>query len=216
VLVVDDHELFSELMVHALRLAGFDDATCVEPRTLDLESTLTKVADVRPDVVLLDLLLGPAGVSTHYIGPLRELGATVLVLTASEDAALLAECVEAGAAGVFSKACPFAELIEVLTDAVRGETVLSPTAREELLDVLHRRRADERTRVEPFERLTQREGEVLRALVKGRAAEEIAASDGVSVTTVRAQIRAVLQKLGVNSQLAAVALARRAGWPEEA
>ncbi len=215
ILVVDDHELFAELMVHALRLAGFDDAACVDPRTLDLESILARAVDFRPDVVLLDLLLGRVGTSTHYIGPLRQLGAAVLVLTASEDAALLAECVEAGAAGVFSKGCPFAELLEVLTDAVRGETVLSPTARVELLDALHRRRSDDRARLERFAALAPRESAVLQALIDGRQAEEIANIAGVSVSTVRAQIRSVLQKLGVNSQLAAVALARRAGWPEK-
>ena len=47
----------------------------------------------------------------------------------------------------------------------------------------------------------------------GESAETIAEQVVVSLTTVRSQIRAILLKLGVNSQLAAVALAREAGWP---
>ncbi len=60
--------------------------------------------------------------------------------------------------------------------------------------------------------LTPREQEVLRDLMDGRSAEAIARASYVSLATVRSQIRAVLQKLAVNSQLAAVAKARQAGW----
>ena len=53
---------------------------------------------------------------------------------------------------------------------------------------------------------------MLAALVDGLSAEEIAETQYVALTTVRSQIRAVLQKLGVRSQLAAVAHANRVGW----
>jgi DNA-binding CsgD family transcriptional regulator len=49
-------------------------------------------------------------------------------------------------------------------------------------------------------------------LMEGHCAEEIANAAFVSISTVRSQIKAILHKLGVNSQLAAVALARRNGW----
>ena len=58
--------------------------------------------------------------------------------------------------------------------------------------------------------LTDRERVVLHHLMEGRSAEEIAPLDYVSVTTVRTQIRHILQKLGVHSQLAAVALGYQA------
>ncbi len=57
---------------------------------------------------------------------------------------------------------------------------------------------------------------MLRALCEGRAVDEIARDAVVSVSTVRSQVRAILRKLGVNSQLAATALARRAGWSDHA
>jgi DNA-binding CsgD family transcriptional regulator len=57
--------------------------------------------------------------------------------------------------------------------------------------------------------LTEREQEVLGELLAGRVASEIAIAERVSLATVRSHIRAVLSKLGVSSQLAAVALARR-------
>jgi DNA-binding NarL/FixJ family response regulator len=67
---------------------------------------------------------------------------------------------------------------------------------------------------EPFPRLSTREQAVLHELIDGRTAGEIAAEAFVSIATVRTQISAVLRKLGVHSQLAAVALARRAQWDE--
>jgi DNA-binding NarL/FixJ family response regulator len=67
-------------------------------------------------------------------------------------------------------------------------------------------------RLQLFATLTDREEVVLAELLEGHCAEEIAKTAFVSISTIRSQIKSILQKLGVNSQLAAVALARRAGW----
>ena len=70
-------------------------------------------------------------------------------------------------------------------------------------------------RLELFATLTDREKVVLAELIEGHCAEDIAKGAFVSISTVRSQIKSILQKLGVNSQLAAVAMARRAGWSLE-
>jgi two-component system, NarL family, nitrate/nitrite response regulator NarL len=67
--------------------------------------------------------------------------------------------------------------------------------------------------VAAFEHLTRREREVLIGLMRGATAGEISKENYVSLPTVRSQIRSILCKLGVNSQLAAVAFAYRSGWP---
>ena len=64
-----------------------------------------------------------------------------------------------------------------------------------------------------FEQLTRRERQVLLALMRGATAREISKESYVSLPTVRSQIRSILLKLGVSSQLAAVVLAYRSGWP---
>ena len=81
-----------------------------------------------------------------------------------------------------------------------------------MLDELRIERASVRKSLSPFERLTTRESPVLSALIDGLSGEEIAEAHFVALTTVRSQIRSLLQKLGVRSQLAAVAHANRAGW----
>lgn len=69
--------------------------------------------------------------------------------------------------------------------------------------------------LEIFERLSPREQEVLFALMKGQTARDICERDYVSMPTVRSQIHAILSKLGVSTQLAAVVLAYRDGWLPE-
>jgi DNA-binding NarL/FixJ family response regulator len=163
-------------------------------------------------VVVLDLHLGDGRRSTSMIGPLREHGMCVLVLTAEQNPVLLAECLEAGADGIFNKAQSFDGLVEMLYDAVDGHSIISVSAREELLAVLRNDRRDRHRRGSAFAQLTNREGDVLRGLVAGRSTEEIATDMGVALSTVRSHVKTLLRKLGVNSQLAAVALARAAEW----
>lgn len=66
-----------------------------------------------------------------------------------------------------------------------------------------------------FERLSPREQQVLFALMKGRTAREICEREYLSMPTVRSQIHAILSKLGVSTQLAAVVLAYRNSWLPE-
>ncbi|MCW2547600.1 MAG: response regulator containing a CheY-like receiver domain and an DNA-binding domain [Mycobacterium sp.] len=82
----------------------------------------------------------------------------------------------------------------------------------ELLAQARRSRRAERQLAAPFEELTPRERQVLAAMMQGKSCETIADAWFVSLATVRTQIRAVLTKLEVGSQLAAVSLAFMAGW----
>ena len=134
------------------------------------------------------------------------------MLTGVDDPERSAACLEAGAAGIFDKSRRLDDLIVFLSDAAMGRTVLQPASREALLEVVRSQRQEARRRLAPFQSLTIREQAVLAGMMEGKNAEVIAKEHNVSLATIRTQIRAVLQKLGVNSQLAAVALAIRAGW----
>jgi DNA-binding NarL/FixJ family response regulator len=216
VVVVEDHAMLAEALAMALRLEGFDVTTVAATGALPHEDLLAAVAEVAPAVVLLDLHLGD-GVDTIPVIPMLVVqGATVITLTGERDPFLLARCVEAGAAAVFDKAMSFTRLVQGVVDAANGHRVMSVAAREGLLSGLRAMVQLEEERLEPFRRLTGREEEVLRHLVDGRSADEIAASSSVAVSTVRSHIKSLLRKLGVGSQLAAVAMARAADWPPDA
>jgi two-component system nitrate/nitrite response regulator NarL len=209
VAVVDDHELLAHSAAYALRAHGID-AQVVEVSTLAaIEADLLRI---HPEIVLLDLHLGPLGLSTSLIASMHAAGIDVVVLTGETDRAVWGACIEAGAAALVEKRLSFDELVERLRRIVAGDAAIAPFERLDLLKTLSERRRDDHARLEQFTRLTAREAEVLHGLVRGMSAEEIAADTYVSIATVRSHIRAILQKLGVNSQLAAVAAATKADW----
>lgn len=215
-LVVDDQTVMAEALALALRLQGFPTVELIAGNGIQADQVLAGAAAAGEGVVvLLDLHLGDAGLATAMIGPLCDAGARVLILTADRDHGRLAECLEAGAEGVFDKAQPFDQLLRLLEDAVSGFSIMSAGARAELLASGHRSREDTQRRLARFRLLTPRESDVLRGMIAGRSVEEIAGHSTTAISTVRSHVKAVLRKLGVNSQLAAVALAREAGWPDE-
>lgn len=208
-LLVDDHQLLAETLLVSLTQAGL---TASLSPCGSFAEVLAEAATARPTLVVLDLDLQGAGYGYDLIGPLRELGAEVLVLTGTVDRMELARCLEAGALGIASKANGFGHVLDQIRRAADGETVTPITEQTQLLaDLAAHRRATEQ-RHAPFEALSARERDVLRQIVDGHQAAAIAQASYVSLATVRTQIRSILMKLEVSSQVAAVALARQNGW----
>lgn len=211
-MLVEDHRLLADSLSLALRGHGVRTAVA---RTDHEAMLLGDVAAHGPDLVLLDLDLGPGLDGERLVPALRDLGAQVLVLTGTSDLSRVGRAVEAGALGHLDKAAPFSVVLSTVLGAVRGEVVGLSPGRHLALSALRQRRlvqAGSAAALGDFARLSQREGEVLAALCDGSSVELIAAQRVVSTTTVRSQVRAVLTKLGVSSQLAAVARANRTGW----
>jgi DNA-binding NarL/FixJ family response regulator len=208
ILIVDDHRLFAESLRLALRASGFEAASVDRPTA---ESVAAAVEAVRPDVVLLDLDLGSLS-GNDLVPAAVALGARVVISTGVQDRLRLAACVEAGVHAIVYKVEPLPKLVDWISRAAQGEQLLPNGVREQLLAEQRVSRAAEARRRQLFEQLTPREGEVLAALASGRKVAEIARDSYVSVATVRAQVNAILRKLGVNSQLEAVALAHAHHW----
>jgi DNA-binding NarL/FixJ family response regulator len=210
VLIVEDHALVALSLQIALTARDWIVETTDGPCPAAI---LEHARRFGPRSVLLDIRLGPSvGCGIDLIAPLRATGAEVVMLTAETDPAVLASCVEAGAAGWIGKDASLDTVEAALGDVREGVPLIGRAVREAILDELRVHRATVRSALTPFEQLSQREREVLALLIDGLAAEEIADAKFVALTTVRSQIRSVLRKLGVNSQLAAVAKANRVGW----
>jgi DNA-binding NarL/FixJ family response regulator len=214
VLLVEDHAVLAFTLGEAMRAQGI----IVTAPPLDSEKVVLETArGLAPDVVLLDLDLGGAiGDGRSLLPALSELDSRVVVFTGVMDWIRIGECLELGATDFVIKSEPFTTLLAAIEEAAAGGTRLRPSQRERLLDQLARHRAEERNRLAVLDRLTTCERRVLTGLMQGSKAETIAAECGVAEATVRSQIRGVLMKLGVASQLAAVAVARQAGWDENA
>lgn len=210
VLIIEDHKLLAQSLLHALRGEGFVVELVTGPAVEDIEAFREWF---RPTVVLLDLNLGVGiGSGLPLVRSFAGDEARVIVLTGVTDRIRLAECVEAGAVGIVHKEASFDRLVGAIKEAVTNRPLLSADDRHALLSELRRERSRDQERLRAFERLTAREQEVLAELTQGRSAAQIAESSYVSLSTVRSQIRSVLVKLGVTSQLGAVALAVKSGW----
>jgi DNA-binding NarL/FixJ family response regulator len=213
VAIVEDHALVADSIALGLSVVGIV-ARRIDPDDGDVVGQVRALA---PDLVLLDLAVDDdPDAGLRIIGPLGATGFAVVVVTGSVDHLRHAECLEAGALGVVQKCQPMASLVEAVQRALRGEPLLAQVERLTLLlELDHARRREGRWRTGIGE-LTPREQQVLAALIDGVAAGRIAHSAGVSVATVRSHIRSILSKLGVHSQLEAVATATRLGWrPDE-
>ncbi|HEU5035377.1 MAG TPA: response regulator transcription factor [Nocardioides sp.] len=217
ILLVEDHALFAESLDLALTMEGYDvhrfsppDGSGTGPGST--AALIAAAVGLRPRIVLLDLDLGAFADGTDLIHPLARSGANVVVVTASTDRARWGECVRYGARAVISKTRPLNDIMSVVRRIHHGLPVMSHEEREELLRAWHSQRTQQQAVRRRLSNLTQREREVLGQLMEGRQVREIARTRYVSEATVRTQVKSILAKLEVSSQLAAVGLARTAGW----
>jgi DNA-binding NarL/FixJ family response regulator len=209
VAIVEDHLLLAETLAESLVREGIPAFVL---SGLGRRELLAALLRSRPELVLLDLDLGPAGDSTPLVAPLRQAGLRVLIVTGTTDRLRLAAALEQGALGYQAKASGFEALVAQTIAALACSDVLDPVERGELLAELAAARQLEDDVDAIFQRLTDRERGTLLALGDGRTVHEIAADWVLSEATVRSHVRGLLGKLGVASQLAAVSIARRNSW----
>lgn len=215
IVIVDDHGLIASSMAMALRSYGFDPVVAVDAENLTLSGVLDTARSVECDIVLLDLYLGGDRLGVPMIRPLVELGAKVLLFTASSDPSLIVTSLRAGAEAVIDKAMSFEKVVATLRQLEAGRELMPRDEREALIEALDQRTADEREGLRPFDALTEREAHVLRCLIDGQAPKQIARQEAVALSTIRRHLEGIFRKLQVNSQRQALGLARAAGWPPD-
>ncbi|CAI9398747.1 Transcriptional regulatory protein DesR [Nocardioides sp. T2.26MG-1] len=213
VLVIEDHTLFAESLELVLQLEGYAvERMAVPPQRVPAQALVSKALRARASIVLLDLSLGGFGDSTALIRPLAAAGAHVVVVTASTNRAQWGECLYLGARTVLSKGGPLSGILSTVRRITNGFPVLPVAEREAMIDLWREARAEHAAQHERLNLLTHREAVVLGELMFGKTVSDIARESVVSEATVRTQVKAILAKLGVSSQLAAVGLANQAGW----
>jgi len=213
VVIVDDHVTIAEALELALSVEGYDVRRVAVPESPGSPTGLvTTIVRLRPTVVLLNLDLGPFGDGARLVAPLAEQGVDVVVLTGQTDRARWGEVLARGARVVVSKSQPLNDLLATVRRIHQGLPVLDRLERDRLVDTWLERRSHHGVVRDRLGLLTSREREVLGELMRGHAVREIAARGVVSEATVRTQVKSILGKLEVSSQLAAVGLAHKIGW----
>jgi two-component system, NarL family, response regulator LiaR len=193
VLIADDHKVVRQ----GLRfLLSQEPGIEVAGEVADGVAALDAIRRLRPDVVLLDLLM-PGMNGLAVLTALREeaLTCAVLVLTSSTDDAHLIQAVKAGALSYLPKTAGVDQVVESVRAAARGESVLEPAATTRLLKELRRGPA-----ASPLSQLTPRELDVLKSLAQGRSNREIARALSVTEETVKSHVSSILAKLGLSDR----------------
>jgi DNA-binding NarL/FixJ family response regulator len=212
IVLVEDHSLFAESLEMALHLEGFEASRLVLDPEMCGARLLAGILRMRPRTVLLDLDLGAHGNGLALVGPLAAARISVIVVTSTTDRARWGECLAHGARRVVAKHAPLSEIIVTVRRLANGLPMMPPAERQELIECWRQRVAAEQDILARLRRLTLREAEVLGLLMSGKQVGEIARQRFVSESTVRTQVKAILAKLQVGSQLTAVGLAHRASW----
>ncbi|MFC7360822.1 LuxR C-terminal-related transcriptional regulator [Nocardioides astragali] len=217
VLIVDDHMLFAESLELALSLEGYDVRRLELPEERGSMATLRSLAlRANPRTVILDLDLGRFGDGGNLIPPLARAGINVVVLTASQDVGRWGECMRLGARKVLPKSGALQQAIGTVRRLHQGLPVVTREELEALLDAWTRERKAQDDLRRRLDLLTPRERQVLAGLIEGRTVRAISKESVVSEATVRTQVKSILSKLEVSSQLAAVGMAHQAGWRQGA
>jgi DNA-binding NarL/FixJ family response regulator len=197
VMVVDDHPIWRAAVSRDLTERGFE-LVASEP---DGAAALRILPAARPDVVLMDLQFGSAGLSgaeaTQRIIE-RWPDVRVLVLSASGAQADVVAAVRAGASGYLVKSASVEELVDAVRRTAEGDAVFTPGLAGLVLGE-YRRLALEPQTTAPT--LTDRETEVLRQVALGRTARQIADALVINHRTVENHVQSTLRKLHLHNRV---------------
>ena len=204
VLVADDHAVVREGLRAFLEL---QDGMDVVGEAADGQEAVEQAASLRPDVILMDLVM-PRLDGLAAMRALREglSGARVIVLTSFLDDDKLLPALRAGAAGYLLKNAQPQELARAVRAAHAGQALLDPVVAARLVETLAANGG-----VEPLDRLTPRERQVLLLIGRGFANKRIARELELSEKTIKTYVGHVLAKLGVADRTQAAVVAVRAG-----
>lgn len=231
VLVVEDQQVLASALEIAIGTQA--DMDCVGTAAT-VDAALAKVAEYRPDVVLMDIQLpGPDGIEGTRRIKAAYPDVCILILTAGATPGRLAAAAAAGAGGFLAKDGPFTDILAVIRNPMRGKMVIEGAALKELIkDVAETQparplpaqplpaqplpvpagpAAGEDAQAQESAKLTSREQEVLALMGEGLDPGAIAERLVLSVYTARGHVKNVMMKLGAHTQLEAVVLASKSG-----
>jgi DNA-binding NarL/FixJ family response regulator len=218
VLLVDDQELFRRGVGIVL---DAQDGIEVVGQASNGEEALTKVLELAPDLVLLDLQMpvmdGVEVVARLFSDEWPAPPPRVLVLTTFAIDAAAAEAIRLGASGFLLKDVSPEFLTASIAHAIEGRSVIARTELAQLLRLRHptptpapapTRRGDETNALKP---LSDRERSVFRLLAKGMSNSEIAAAEFISQSTVKTHVGQILAKLQLRDRVQVVVFAHDHG-----
>jgi DNA-binding NarL/FixJ family response regulator len=167
----------------------------------DGTSAVTLAQQLRPDVVLVDLLLpGIDGISATRLIRAETPSSQVVIITGVDEDAPAIEAIRAGASAYLPKEARTDLMLRTIRGASAGQVALPAYAVSRLVRVVGRNDA-----------LSERESEVLRLVARGKANKQIARELDIAQSTVKSHVGSILGKLGLESRTQLALYAARTG-----
>ena len=200
VLLADDHGVIRDGLGRLI--GGLEDVVLVGTAA-DGADAIEKAKQLQPDVVVMDLDMPRVDGIEATRKILAQQETNVLVLTAFSDRARILGALEAGACGYLLKDAASEDVADGIRAAARGESPLDPRAARTVLSA--------RSEPDPLAGLSQREREVLDALVEGLPNKLIARRLEISEKTVKSHLTRIFRELDVTDRTQAALWAERHG-----
>jgi DNA-binding NarL/FixJ family response regulator len=205
VLLVEDHTVVREALASLLAL---DSQLRVIGEAGNGTEALRLIATLQPDVVLLDLSMpGLHGTEVVRQTRLSHPAVKCLILTVHMSESIIQATLHAGAAGYLLKESSYAELRTAIHSVAEGQTYLSPMITDKALRGYLGKHSPFHSEESPWQRLSNREREVLKLVAEGATGKEIAERLCISPRTVEKHRASLMMKLNLRSTAALTAYA---------
>lgn len=207
ILIADDHPLFRDGM--RLLLGTQPDLEVVGEAATG-EQAVRAAAELRPDVILMDIKMpGMGGIAATRQILAADPQVRVLIVTMFEDDATVFTAMRAGARGYVLKDGEHADILRAIRSVGEGEVIFSPSVAQRVIEFF----SGDRPAVSraAFPGLTIRERELLQLMVEGASNAEIARHLALSAKTVANYVSTILSKLQAADRAEAIRMAREAG-----
>ena len=204
VMIVDDHAIMRDGIRALLNL--HDDIQIVAEASEGNEA-LEKAEELTPDVVIMDIAMpGMDGLEAARRIKNKNLGVKILVLTQHDNKEYILSVIKTGASGYVPKRALGSELVSAIRAVHKGDSFLYPSAATALMEE-YLQQAEE----EPYDRLTQREREILKLIADGYSSREIADMLFISMKTTQGHRAKIMEKLNLHNRTELIKYAMRKG-----
>lgn len=212
IMLVDDHALFLEGMKNLLTAEG--DGVNVVGMARNGREALDLVPTLQPDVILMDIQMPECdGLEATRLIKATWPDVQIVILTVSEDDSHLFEANKLGASGYLLKSLDADDFFSLLAGLEKGHAALSPGLATRVLAEFSQQgnAPDQHLDQDTDERLTGRQGEVLKLVARGYRYKEVAALLNLSEPTIKYHMGEIIRRLHLRNRAEVVAYARRMG-----
>ncbi len=197
VMIADDHALVREGIMAFLRM--HDEIEIAGEASNGIEA-IQKAKELRPDIILMDISmpeLGGIEATVEIKKTMPEI--KILILTQYDDKAYVSRLLKAGVSGYILKHAVGTDLIAAIKAVAQGESYLHSSIASKVIDG-YLGTSSGMTIEDPYEKLTDREKQVLKLIAEGHSHKEIASMLNISVKTVIAHQTNISEKLDIRSR----------------